>query len=101
MAYVNHYPYLESHLFTFMEKVGVLHVDSCRGLISAAGDKCRQYQYQWEKNGIPFQHGAAIYMLTYCAPFSDEVRETGNGFVAPAKWVIDNYPKFKPHLPPI
>lgn len=100
MAYVNHYPYLEAHLFDFMAKVGV-NVDSCKGLISAAGDKCHQYQRKWEDAGVPFQHGATIYMLTYCDPFSDEVRETGNGFVAPAQWVIDNYPKFKPFLPPV
>jgi hypothetical protein len=69
------------------------------GGIVAHGDKCYSYRSEWESKGIPFEHGVAIYLLTYLRPYSKEVRETSNGWVAPKDWVIANYHKFVNHLP--
>jgi len=71
-----------------------------RGMIAAHGDKCYGYRDQWAKAGIPFEHGVAIYLLTYISPFSHEVRESDSGkWVAPDGWVKDNYVRFQEHLP--
>jgi hypothetical protein len=66
------------------------------GSISAHGDKCYGYQARWEKAGIPFEHGVALYLLTYQHPYCDQVRQTkDDGFVSPAEWVESKYPEFK------
>jgi len=70
------------------------------GMITAHGDKCYGYRAEWDAAGIPFEHGVAIYLLTYCSPYSKESRETEEGWVDPWRWVIANYERFKPHLPP-
>ena len=77
---------------TLFEKWGVKNVNN--GIISAHGDKCYLYRDRWEKNGIEFHKGVALYLLTYISPFSKESRETADGWVDPAKWVEDNYERF-------
>ena len=95
---MNHYQWLQLHLWTFLANVGV-NPDTCRGIISSAGDKCYSYRYKWESKGIPFPHGVAIYFLTYLKPYSSEVRETAGGWIDAGDWVVTNYPKFKEFLP--
>lgn len=88
---VNHYTWLEEN---FKEFVRLLGLDTDRvhsGLISAHGDKAYSYRMTWELHGIPFPHGVAMFLLSYCRPYSDEVRETSDGFVDVQQWVIDNY----------
>lgn len=99
---MNHYKWLDKHLDSIWVSVfgKTLSEMWCTGIISAHGDKCYGYQMVWEDAGIPFVHGVAIYLLSYVAPFSAEVRNTDNGFVPVDKWVIDNYQRFLPHLPP-
>lgn len=71
-----------------------------RGIIVAHGDKCYGYRDIWNAEGIPFAHGVAMYLLTYCYPFDHEVRQTEErGWVDPYKWVIENYPRYKDLLP--
>lgn len=95
---LNHYDWLFENLPTFFSNLGF----SCpSGLIVAHGDKCSTYRSAFEEAGIPFPHGVAIYLLSYCSPFSNEVRETENGWVDPEKWVIKNYSRFKEFLPPV
>ena len=94
----NHYDYLHEHLMKFFKDVGVKYEQN-EGIISAHGDKAYGYRFEWNAAEIPFNHGVSIYMLTYCKPFSDEVRETDNGWVDPGEWVRDNYERFKPFLP--
>ena len=94
---MDHYKYLGKNLFVFMKKVGV-NPDHNRGIIEAHGDKCYGYGSLWRENGIPFNHGAMIYMLTFCAPYSSESRQTAKGFVQPGQWVVDNYDRFKHHI---
>lgn len=101
---INHYKWLEKHFPAFAYKVGLRGWTSesqASGILAAHGDKCYGYKYTWEKAGIEFPHGVAIYLLTYEKPFWDEVRETKDGWVSPLEWVITNKDRFLPHLPPV
>lgn len=98
----NHYKWLDDrgNLKIFFTAIGL--VDGQEGGITVAhGDKGSQYRESWERAGVPYFHGMAILLAGYCYPFSKESRETDKGWVAPEQWVIDNYPRFKPHLPPV
>lgn len=91
----SHYDWLEKHMNAFMSAVGLEGRDP--GIV-AHGDKCSCYQDKWRINGIPFSHGVAIYLISYWRPYSEEVRGTGTGWVAPDDWVVNNYERFKPYL---
>lgn len=95
----SHYDWLQENLGQFI-KAMCLENRMSLGIISAHGDKCYQYRDTWNKAGVPFEHGVALYFLTYLRPWSEEVRDTNTGWVKPDVWVIDNYPKFKDKLPP-
>jgi len=96
--YKNHYDYLEKHLPTIFKTVGI-NWDWNGGIIGAHGDKGYCYKNKWEKAGIDFCHGMVLYLMTYCQPYSDDVRQTKEGFKDPSEWVIENYNKFKNILP--
>lgn len=97
---MNHYDWLDKNLEDFWNKV--VHKERySSGIISADGDKCYGYRDTWESFGIPFAHGVAIYLITKSYPYSNEVRQTANGWVGPDRWVIQNYSRFKEHLNPI
>jgi len=98
---MNHYEWLEKNLQNFFDSIGADNPYPINGLLSSSGDKCYGYKNEWEEKGIPFYHGVALYLLTLLTPYQDEVRQTPNGWVPVDKWVIDNYPKFKLHLPEI
>jgi hypothetical protein len=97
---LNHYDWLKEHFVEFLTNIGFADARYCGGMIVAHGDKCSQYRERWNAVGIPFEHGVAIYLLTYLSPYSKESRETANGWVDPYKWVIDAYPRFVSFLPP-
>lgn len=97
----SHYDWLEVHLMGFFKKIGIDTNINNSGIISAHGDKFYSYRSGWEEAGVPFFHGAAIMLASYCQPYSKEVRETEHGWVQPDKWVIDNYERFKQFLPAI
>jgi hypothetical protein len=98
--------WLEKYLQIFIRKIDEFndlpeveryHVwDNVIGSISCDGDKCTGYRNIWEKEGIPYHKGVAIYLLTKSPPFSSQVRDTENGWVPPVQWVIDNKDKFLP-----
>lgn len=96
----NHYDWLDRNLVPFLSSLGIKDAHYYTGLISAHGDKCFSATYIWEPRGVPFNHGVAIYLLTYLNPYAKECRETAKGWVAPFDWVADNYQRFLPHLPP-
>lgn len=96
MKIENHYKWLYRHSDSFGFAVGLKYKLS--ELITDHGDKCYGYRDKWEKQNIPFNHGVAIYLLSYCDPFSKEVRETSAGWVAPDDWVVSNYNRFKEFL---
>jgi hypothetical protein len=90
---MNHYDWLEKYLDGFVE---VLFPENewerwkfnLKSSIVADGDKCYQYEDRWQKAGIPFSLGVAIYFLTYYSPFSRQVRQVGFFWVDPCDWVI-------------
>jgi hypothetical protein len=99
---MNHYDWLEENLPVFFEKVGLeKYSEFIPGILTADGDKCYGYKTAWEKNGIHFYHGVAIYLISKFAPFNSEVRQTENGWVDPCSWVIENKERFLPLLPAI
>ena len=97
---MSHYHWLEKHLPKLFKDLG-LNWENNKGIISCHGDKCYSYRSIFEKNNIPFEHGVAIYLLTYVSPFEKETRRTVNGWVDPCKWIINNYNRFKPFLPDV
>lgn len=100
MNRVNHYKWLEKHLPAFFAKVGINWSHNA-GIIGAHGDKCYCYRSNWQEANIPFPHGVAIYLMTYCRPYAESVRQTANGWVAAEDWVIENYARFKQFLPEV
>jgi hypothetical protein len=103
----SHYEYLKKHLPAFFDAVGVRGGwEMNQGVIIAHGDKCYAYREFWERGGLHFYHGVSIYLLTYCHPFADEVRETkqsDNGWIDPKWWVLrskDRFLRFLPALAP-
>ena len=99
-GYRSHYQWLDEHLPEIFRQAGI-NWDMNAGIISAHGDKAYGYQGKWEKAGIHFYHGVAIYLMTYCRPYSETCRETSNGWVEVCQWVIDHYNELKHLLPPI
>lgn len=93
------YDYLYDNLNVFFKRIGLDTEVYNNGLIVAHGDKCEMYKDIWAEHGISMEHGSALYLLTFCHPFSKEVRQTENGWVHPYQWVIDNYNRFKKFLP--
>lgn len=93
----SHYDWLNKWLPVILNNLNVR--EPLMGAIVADGDKCWSWQALWKKENIPFPHGVAIYILSKTNPWSQEVRQTKNGWVPVYGWVIDNYPKFKEHLP--
>lgn len=92
----SHYDWLEENFQVFLNRLGA---EASNGLIIAHGDKCYQYRDDWAAKGIPFPHGVAMYLLLSMNPYCKEVRQTINGWVDPRHWVINNYDRFKEHLP--
>lgn len=103
MEHENHYTYLEKHLPAFWQAIGLKERwFTPSSILSAHGDKAYGYRSKWEKAGIPFNHGVALYLLTYIKPYSEEVRETRDcGWVDVGEWVISNYDRFKQFLPKV
>jgi len=101
---VNHYKWLEKHFVDFAKKVGLKGyetVGDVQSLNSAHGDKAYCYKWEWERAGIKFPQGVAIFFLTYHSPWESECRETDNGWIDVCKWVVDNKERFLPLLPPV
>lgn len=93
---MNHYEFLDKYFDIFYTKFTGFTGGS--GLLVSDGDKCSQYRQEWEDSGIPFSHGVAIYLLLKDEPYTNQVRETKDGWVCPAEWVIENYKQFKDEL---
>lgn len=94
---MSHYDWLDKNFPTFVERLGC-DKNKFVGCILSHADKCDGYKSEWERNSIPFEHGVAIYLLSYFYPWSKEVRETINGWYAPKDWVIRNYDYFRKYL---
>jgi len=97
--FLSHYDWLRAHWLDFVAKVGTTNPQDL-GILAAHGDKAYGFKSKWADAGIPFNHGVAIYLLSRCRPYSEEVRSTPSGWVSPDDWVIQNYPRFRDFLAP-
>ena len=86
----SHYEFLESNFDTILTRMSKSDYVGRHGGFTSSGDKYHQYKDIWEKADIPFFHGAAMYHLLELF-YTNEARETRNGWVHPYNWVIDNY----------
>lgn len=93
----NHYDWLDRNLVRFFVLAGA-HPGEAVGMASAHGDKCYTYREGWRLAGISFEHGVAMYLLTYTQMYSSQVRQTARGWMPPYDWVILNYDGFKERL---
>ena len=96
MDIVNHYKWLDKHLPTFWYAVfgASLEDTGCAGIVSAHGDKGYQYKGEWERAGIPFPHGMALYLMTYTDKMDRPKHES-------SEWVIENYTHYVDLLPTV
>ena len=94
----NHYEYCEKYFLEFARKVGA-NTSGAAGIVTAHGDKCYGSMVTAEDAGIPFNKWAAIYLLTYLQPFSQECRQTHKGWVDVNKWIVANKDRFLKELP--
>jgi len=97
---MNHYDWLRENLPHILDNLSI-NPSWSEGLITGHGDKCDGYKERWEQHGIPFPHGVAYYLLTRIEPWSEEVRQTKDGWVDPGEWVLDNYNRFEIILPEV
>lgn len=95
---INHYEWLEVNLPLLFENLG-LKATNCTPLIQAHGDKCYTSDVLFERNGILFHEGVAMYLLTHVSPYDKEVRATDNGWVDPFQWIVNNKDRFMKHMP--
>ncbi len=96
----NHYTYLDRHLLTFLANIGLEEGHMHSGLITAHGDKASCFQHDWEKGGVPFEHGVAIFFLWWSRRYRPEVPN----HLDLRQWVVENYTtghRFRDFLPPI
>lgn len=94
----NHYEWLDANFSQFLINLG-MSPDYSYGIAGAHGDKAYSYRSDWDKIAIPFNHGVAIFLLSYLTPFRNEVGKTPTGWVDVGDWVIANYERFKDKLP--
>lgn len=99
----SHYDILEAEFLPFYHRLcESLSIQPSHavnnGIISAHGDKCYSAQSEWADQGLKFEHGVAIYLLTYIDPWAGEVGETSHGWVPHHQWVVDNAHRFLPYF---
>ena len=90
------YKKLERDFSIFLRNIGKENqVQYTESIIICDADKCTQYSEIWKRNGIPFEHGVMIYLITKMKPYSDEARKT----ISASDFVIQYYEKFKEFMP--
>ena len=86
----NHYDYLDEMLNPFWKQVFGKTADEmfCGGMVGAHGDKCYGYRHKWAEEGIDYQHGSLLFLLSYTSELGDRPKyET-------CEWVIENYHRY-------
>lgn len=89
------YETLNKNFPIFLKNIGQeAKVPYAESIIICDSDKCEQYREIWKNNGIPFEHGVMIYLITKMKPYSDEVRKT----ISASDFVIKYYNHFKNYM---
>lgn len=87
MSYFNHYKYIELHGEKFSQKLGLS--ENIASYLSAHGDKCHSLKMEAQERGLHPGKAAMVYLLTYITPYSQQVRNTENGWVSPYDWCLE------------
>jgi hypothetical protein len=90
---LNQYKYCDAVLNAFWKLVFGKTASEmwCGGIVGAHGDKAYGYKKQWEKAGIPFNHGVLLFLLTYTSEIDRE--KCGSD-----QFVIDKYHHYLPMI---
>lgn len=93
LTYKSHYDYCNAILEKFWLKVFNKTPSEmwCAGIVTAHGDKCYCSKSTWHDAGIPFHHGALLYLLTYTKEMDQEKHKS-------EAWVIEKYPHYLPMI---
>ena len=87
---------LKNDFSLFLKNIGKeSQVPYAESIITCDADKCTQYSDIWERNGIPYEHGIMIYLITKMKPYCDEARVT----ISASDFVIKHYDEFKKFIP--
>lgn len=87
---------LKNDFSLFLRNIGKENqVPYAESIIICDADKCTQYSEVWERNGIPYEHGVMIYLITKMKPYCDEARVT----ISASDFVIKHYDEFKKFIP--
>ena len=93
--YENHYKYLDKMTKKTFEALEINYEMLYAGIVVAHGDKCYSYRDYWLENGISFNRGALIYLLSHTSKYRRESRDTPNGWKPVEDWVVESYDKFE------
>jgi hypothetical protein len=61
---------------------------------------CHDFRFPWENNDIPFNHGIALFLLSFFEPWLSNSHDAETGEYDPQMWVLANYNRFKEYFPP-
>lgn len=86
-----HYKFIEKYGKVFAQELGNPQITDVNDMAVADGDKCYSYKNQWWEAGIPFALGVMIYLISKYKPYSEQVRNTDHGWVAPVDWVVSTW----------
>ena len=85
----------ENDFSSFLKKIGKeTQVPYAASIIACDADKCTLYKDIWERNGIPYEHGVMIYLITKMKPYYYEARVK----LTPCEFVIKHYDEFKQYF---
>ena len=89
----NQYKYCDAVLNAFWKLVFGKTASEmcCGGIVGAHGDKAHGYKRQWEKAGVPFNHGVLLFLLTYTSEMDRDKCES-------CQFVIDKYQHYLPMI---
>lgn len=65
-------------------------------MLTAHGDKARQYKWIGDENNIPYGKILLTYLLSHEYPYSNSVRNTENGWVSVEDWLLEKTTKEGP-----
>lgn len=84
----NHYDFIDRYGAVFEKALNMNNIQNLAQNTIAHGDKCYSYRDTWYAMRIPFPIGVMVYLLSHYLPFSEHVRNTRDGWIAPVDWVV-------------
>lgn len=90
IIHASHYDYLDEMLNPFWKQVFGKTADEmwCGGIVSSHGDKCYGYRMKWAAEGIDYQHGSLLFLLSYTSELGERPKHET------CEWIIENYHRY-------